>query len=117
MEHSITSKANEKQAIAIQKVDQVIVGHFDNQKQIDYPWGWIRWMITSQQNLGVEMTYGIVYIKPNQSNPLHMHPNCTEYLHVLEGSCEHLVGDKWVELKVGDVARIPKRYSIWLVPA
>jgi quercetin dioxygenase-like cupin family protein len=93
---------------AIQKVDKVVVEHFDEKEQQEYPWGWIRWMITEKQNPGAEMTYGIVYIKPYQMNPLHMHPNCAEYLHVLEGGCEHLVGDKWVKLKVGDVARIPK---------
>jgi quercetin dioxygenase-like cupin family protein len=93
----------------IVKVEKVDVEHFDDKKQVDYPWGWIRWMVTAKQNPGAEMTYGIVYIKPHQANPLHMHPNCTEYLHVLEGSCEHLVGDKWVKLKAGDVARIPRR--------
>jgi quercetin dioxygenase-like cupin family protein len=97
-----------EEVVAIQKVEKTEVEHFDDKKQIDYPWGWIRWMVTAKQNPGAEMTYGIVYIKPYEMNPLHMHPNCTEYLHVLEGGCEHLVGDKWVTLKPGDVARIPK---------
>lgn len=92
----------------ITSVEEVVVEHFKEKKQVDYPWGWIRWMVTAKDNPGAEMTYGIVYIKPYEMNPLHMHPNCTEYLHVLEGGCEHLVGDKWVTLKEGDVARIPK---------
>ena len=45
---------------------------------------------------------------PHQENPLHLHPGSTEYLHVLEGSCEHLVGKEWLTLKVGDTLRIPK---------
>lgn len=55
-----------------------------------------------------EMTLGMVYIKPNQTNPAHLHPNSAEYLHVLEGSCEHMVGKEWVTLKKGDTLRIPK---------
>lgn len=96
------------EVVPITKVEKAVVEQFEEQKQIDYPWGWIRWMITAKENPGAEMTYGIVYIKPYEMNPLHMHPNCTEYLHVLEGGCEHLVGDQWVHLKAGDVARIPK---------
>jgi quercetin dioxygenase-like cupin family protein len=101
--------SNGEKPTPLEKVEKVDVEHFDEKEQVDYPWGWIRWMVTAKQNPGAEMTYGIVYIKPYEKNPLHMHPNCTEYLHVLEGSCEHLVGDKWVKLKVGDVARIPKK--------
>jgi quercetin dioxygenase-like cupin family protein len=101
--------ATSEKIVPIEKVERVDVERFDDKKQVDFPWGWIRWIVTAKQNPGAEMTYGIVYIKPHQANPLHMHPNCTEYLHVLEGSCEHLVGDKWVKLKAGDVARIPKR--------
>jgi quercetin dioxygenase-like cupin family protein len=55
-----------------------------------------------------EMTLGVVEIAPRQSNPLHVHPNSAEYLHVLAGSCEHRVGDKWVRVKAGDTLRIPQ---------
>jgi mannose-6-phosphate isomerase-like protein (cupin superfamily) len=54
------------------------------------------------------MTYGIVQIDAGKDNPLHLHPNCDEYLHVISGSCEHVVGDKKVILKEGDVIRIPR---------
>jgi len=40
------------------------------------------------------------------SNPLHVHPNSAEYLHVLEGSCEHRIGDRRVTVKAGDTLRI-----------
>jgi quercetin dioxygenase-like cupin family protein len=55
-----------------------------------------------------EMTVGIVCVEPNQLNPLHIHPNSAEYLHVLSGACEHLVADRWVALKAGDTLRVPK---------
>jgi quercetin dioxygenase-like cupin family protein len=72
------------------------------------PWGTIRWLMNSKIDRRAEMTLGVVEIAPRQSNPLHVHPNSAEYLHVLAGSCEHRVGDKWVRVKAGDTLRIPQ---------
>ncbi len=80
---------------------------FAEVKVQEFPWGWIRWLINDQVDPAAEMTFGIVFIKPQQTNPLHVHPNSAEYLHVLEGSCEHRVGDRWVTVKAGDTVRIP----------
>ena len=79
---------------------------FDKAKVLEQPWGWMRWLISADNDPDAEMMFGIVYIKPHQSNPLHAHPGVAEYLHVLDGSCEHRVGDKWVAMKTGDTIRI-----------
>jgi quercetin dioxygenase-like cupin family protein len=84
-----------------------LVQSFDKAEEIKYPWGWIRWLMNDKIDPKAEMTFGIVYVKANQRNPLHVHPNCAEYLHMLSGSCEHLVGKKWLKLKAGDTVRIP----------
>lgn len=84
---------------------------FDQAEKVEYPWGWIRWMMSSKIDPEAEMTFGIVYVKANQTNPIHVHPNCAEYLHMLSGSCEHLMGDKWLTLKKGDTLRIPA--GVW----
>ncbi len=81
---------------------------FGDVELLEYDWGWIRWLMNGKLDPDAEMTLGMVYIKPNQTNPAHLHPNSGEYLHVLEGSCEHMVGKKWVTLKKGDTLRIPK---------
>lgn len=81
---------------------------FDKVEPQKFPWGWIRWVMNSQIDPDAEMTMGIVQIEPNQSNPLHIHPNSAEFLHVLSGSCEHRLGGKWLKLKTGDTLRIPK---------
>jgi quercetin dioxygenase-like cupin family protein len=77
-------------------------------KPENYPWGWIRWLMNSQVDPQAEMTLGIVQIEPKQSNPLHIHPNCTEYIYVLSGRCEHRLGDQWITLRAGAMLRIPK---------
>ena len=84
-----------------------LVQHFDKAEEIRYPWGWIRWLMNAKTDPRAEMTFGIVHVNPNVRNPGHVHPNCAEYLHVLSGSCEHLVGSEWVSLKQGDTVRIP----------
>lgn len=86
--------------ISLQKFDQVEVQEF--------PWGWIRWLMNAQLDPDAEMTFGVVYVKPQQTNPLHIHPNSAEFLHVIEGSCEHRIGDRWVTVKAGDTLRIPQ---------
>ena len=86
---------------------RVTVRESDKVKKQEFPWGWIRWQINAEVDPQAEMTLGVVYIKPHQVNPLHLHPNSAEYLHVTAGSCEHLVGKTWVTLKAGDTVRIP----------
>jgi quercetin dioxygenase-like cupin family protein len=81
---------------------------YDKIKPEKFPWGTIRWLMSKQLDPDAEMTMGLVEIGPKQSNPLHIHPNCTEYLHVLSGSCEHRSGSRWIPLKAGDTMRIPK---------
>jgi quercetin dioxygenase-like cupin family protein len=88
--------------------DQARLQRYDKVEPEKYPWGWIRWLMNGQIDPRAEMTMGIVHFEPNQVNTLHVHPNSAEYLHVLSGVSEHLMGDRWVELKPGDTLRIPK---------
>ena len=81
---------------------------FEKVEVLEFDWRWIRWLMNSKIDPKAEMTLGVVYIKPNQVHPMHLHPNSGEYLHVTEGSCEHWVGDKWVTMEAGDTIRIPK---------
>jgi len=86
----------------------VSLQEFEKAKVQEFPWGWIRWLMNAQIDPKAEMTLGIVHVQPGQSNPLHVHPNSAEYLHMLSGSCEHRVGSRWVTLKTGDTLRIPR---------
>jgi quercetin dioxygenase-like cupin family protein len=86
----------------------VSLQEFEKAKVQEFPWGWIRWLMNAQIDPKAEMTLGIVHVEPAQSNPLHVHPNSAEYLHMLSGSCEHRVGGRWMSLKAGDTLRIPR---------
>jgi quercetin dioxygenase-like cupin family protein len=67
-----------------------------------HAWGSIAWL-SNRAKHGLDVTVGHVEITPGQSNPLHLHPNCTEIVVVLEGRLQHVVGDHTAELGPGDV--------------
>lgn len=85
----------------------LVVQHFDKEEEVKYPWGVIRWMMSSAIDHDAAQTFGIVQINAGQRNTLHSHPNCEEILYVLSGSCEHIVGNKKVTLHPGDLIRVP----------
>ena len=75
---------------------------------VKFPWGWIRWVMNADIDPQSELTVGIVFVEPHQTNPLHIHPNSAEVMHVLCGACEHQTGKRWDKLKAGDTIRIPQ---------
>lgn len=85
----------------------VVVQHFDKIAEEKFPWGSLRWLMSSKLEPQAGITLGIAEIKPEQSNPPHVHDNCEEVLYMLSGSCEHRVGTQTVTLKAGDTLRIP----------
>ncbi|MCX7826253.1 MAG: cupin domain-containing protein [Verrucomicrobiae bacterium] len=96
------------QAAAATDASKVTLRRYDDAEVVKFPWGWIRWLMNAKIDPRAEMTLGIVHIEPNQSNPYHIHPNSAEYVHIISGSCEQLVGDKWVPMKAGDTMRFPE---------
>jgi quercetin dioxygenase-like cupin family protein len=75
---------------------------------LQFPWGAIKWLCNDQIDPEAEMTFGVVYIKPGEKNPLHYHPNCEELIYVLSGECDHRLGDEVFRLTEGMMLRIPR---------
>lgn len=100
--------AAEAEGAAPEEAAAVSLQAFEKAKIQEFPWGWIRWLMNDEIDPKAEMTLGVVFVKPEQSNPLHIHPNSAEYLHMLSGACEHRVGSRWVSLKTGDTLRVPR---------
>lgn len=76
-------------------------------------WGHLAWLIGEVETPGAEQTFGVVTIRPNQRNPLHLHPNCEELLYVISGECDHLLGEVTYRLGPGSVIRIPRGVPHW----
>jgi mannose-6-phosphate isomerase-like protein (cupin superfamily) len=85
----------------------IIVQSFDSAPHDKTPWGSLRWLMTGKIDPQSHMTLGIAELKPGYSNPIHIHDNCEEVMHVLSGSCEQRIGDRTVILKAGDTICIP----------
>lgn len=76
-------------------------------------WGQLVWLIGAEQTPGAEQTFGIVTIAPGKRNPLHAHPNCEELLYVIQGEADHKLGEEMLQIKAGDVIRIPRGVPHW----
>jgi quercetin dioxygenase-like cupin family protein len=75
---------------------------------VQLSWGNLAWLVDANRMEGAEQAFGVVTIDAGQRNPLHRHPNCEELLYVLQGTADHTLGDDMVQLKAGDIIRIPR---------
>ena len=91
-----------------QEVHDQFVRNVDAVEATQLSWGNLAWLVDAQRMEGAEQAFGIVTIDAGQRNPLHRHPNCEELLYVLQGTADHTLGDKVVQLKAGDIIRIPR---------
>ena len=72
------------------------------------PWGRLLWKASRALGNSENITVGICEILPGQANPRHIHPNCDEVLHVLQGTIAHSYGDAdELQMTVGDVITVP----------
>ncbi len=90
-----------------QHVAHVAVIEMSKQPEEKYPWGAIRWLMSSKIDPGAKQTLGVVRIDAGKSNALHLHPNCEELLYVLSGTGTTTVDNKTVSLRPGDLVRVP----------
>src|ERR1700677_2655916 len=95
---TLGAQTSVEKAPAMPNID-LSVQHLDTAEEVKYPWGSIRWLMSSKIDHGSAQTFGIVQINPGQHNALHSHPNCEELLYVLSGTAEHVVGNKRVTLR------------------
>lgn len=84
------------------------VRHAESRTAETFPWGSLEWLCSDRLLPGAQQTIGICRLQPQQSNPLHFHPNCEEVLHVLQGQGRHRLGDESIELRTGSTIRIPQ---------
>jgi len=73
----------------------------------EHPWGRLGFF-SDNDTTGVDgVTVGMARIDPGESNPLHVHDNCSEIALILSGSVAHVVGDQVVDLAAGDMLIVP----------
>lgn len=80
-----------------------------------FPWGEIRWIWNGKINPDAEQTLGHVIIYSGEKNTLHAHPNCEELMYILEGECDHWVGNEVYHLKPGMTIVLPRETEHYAV--
>ncbi len=70
-------------------------------------WGNLTWFASKELCNCKGVTVGKCIIKPGCSNPRHVHPNCDEVLHVLEGTILHTYAGEELKMDKGDTIIIP----------
>lgn len=94
-------------------IKSAVVGSIDRGPDIETDWGNLTWLVGEREMPGAEQTLGVVVIYPGKRNGLHSHPNCEELLYVMEGECDHKLGDEMIHLSPGSVIRIPRGVKHW----
>lgn len=92
---------------------KVAFASIDRGPDIEADWGHLTWLVGKREMPGAEQTLGVVVIYPGKRNDLHSHPNCEELLYVMEGECDHKLGEDIVQLRPGSVIRIPRGIKHW----
>ena len=78
-------------------------------KTIPFEWGSLTWFANAEIGNSTELTVGRCILKAGAENPLHLHPNCSEVLVVLQGVIEHVIEDgRTVVLNPGDCINLPR---------
>ena len=89
-------------------MEHTILRRADQHPNVTAPWGCLTWYANRALGNSDELTFGQCVIRPGQSNPPHSHPNCTEWLLVVQGRIKHAVENgATVEMNPGDVIAIP----------
>jgi quercetin dioxygenase-like cupin family protein len=87
---------------------KTIVLESDRAEKMSADWGELTWYASGKLQNTTELTMGRCVIKPGMSNPLHLHPNCSEVLTVLSGKVLHTIENgKEILLNEGDTITIP----------
>jgi len=88
--------------------DTHVMAPGDYQVQV-FEWGQLTWMVSGPLGNSEALTVGRCEIKPGCENPLHLHPNCDEVLHVVSGRIVHRVeGAGEATMEAGDTISIPR---------
>jgi quercetin dioxygenase-like cupin family protein len=87
---------------------KIIVSRAKDYRTMAQAWGELTWFVSAEQGNCASMTVGQATLKPGMESLRHVHPNCDEVLHVIQGTISHsLENGQRVEMSAGDTITIP----------
>jgi quercetin dioxygenase-like cupin family protein len=72
-----------------------------------YDWGALKWIVNDSIADRSAQSFGVVYVQPGKTNPMHWHTRAQEIVHMLQGECEFRTDDGSVTLGPGQTLYIP----------
>ncbi len=70
--------------------------------------GSITWFVSGDAGTSDTLTVGRLVLKHGGANPMHIHPNCDEVVHVLSGAIRHSMEEgRTVDMTAGDTISVP----------
>ena len=92
--------------------DKATVVRAGDVETTELDWGRISFYASSAVGSATEQSLGRCEIKPGASLPKHFHTQCTEVIHVLQGTITHTVEEDRVEtLRAGDTVIVPRHFA------
>lgn len=67
----------------------------------------MEWLMEDAINPGASLSLAKMTVAKGITSELHHHTNCTEAIHVLEGTIEQRIGKNWKRLEAGETCLIP----------
>ena len=71
------------------------------------PWGNMAWLIDDAITPNAGMSLARMEVLPGHTSESHVHPNCSESIHLLSGEVTQTIGAQQLTLKAGDTVFIP----------
>lgn len=68
----------------------------------------MQWLMQDEDKTTAGLSLAKMTIRSGTTSELHLHPNCNECIHVLEGHIRQRIGDQWLEMSAGDTCLIPE---------
>ena len=70
-------------------------------------WGSMEWLVDDSLFSGADMSVALMILSKGEMAPCHSHPNCHEFIYLIEGNIEQTLGEEKRTLKAGDSVLIP----------
>ncbi|MFO8079476.1 MAG: cupin domain-containing protein [Armatimonadota bacterium] len=76
-------------------------------EETETEWGSIGWLVSGEMAEDATLTMGVMTLNPGERGGEHFHPSEEEVFLVLEGECDHTLGEEVAHLTPGMMIRCP----------
>ncbi len=87
-------------------IEQYVM-HIAEMEELQTEWGSIGWLVNGEMAEDATLSVGVMTLNPGEKAGEHFHPGDEEVFFVMEGECDHTLGEEIVTLTPGMMIRCP----------